>query len=74
MFAAASEAFNQKNLNCSVDQSLRKFDDIMAAARAEGVAVRGYVSCVVGCPIQVPRGAGGKGPGGGWRGEGGRAG
>ena len=52
IFTAASEAFNQRNLNCSVDESLHKFEGIMAAARAEGVAVRGYVSCVVGCPIQ----------------------
>lgn len=52
IFTAASEAFNQRNLNCSVDESLRKFDDIMAAAQAENVAVRGYVSCVVGCPYQ----------------------
>lgn len=41
----------------SMQESLRKFDDVVAAAKAEGVAVRGYVSCVVGCPIQV-RGAG----------------
>lgn len=50
IFTAASEAFNRKNLNCSVEESLRKFDDIMATAKQEGVAVRGYVSCVVGCP------------------------
>lgn len=50
IFTAASEAFNQKNLNCSIDESLRKFDDIMSMASQEGVAVRGYVSCVVGCP------------------------
>ena len=53
IFTAASEAFNRKNLNCSVEESLRKFDDMVAAAKAEGVAVRGYVSCVVGCPYQV---------------------
>lgn len=58
IFTAASEAFNRKNLNCSVDESLRKFDDVMAAAKREGVAVRGYVSCVVGCPYQVRRQAG----------------
>ena len=52
IFTAASEAFNQKNINCSVGESLRKFEGIMAAAKAEGVAVRGYVSCVVGCPYQ----------------------
>jgi hydroxymethylglutaryl-CoA lyase len=53
IFTAASEAFNRKNLNCSVEESLRKFDYMVAAAKAEGVAVRGYVSCVVGCPYQV---------------------
>jgi len=52
IFTAASEAFNQKNLNCSVEESLRKFDDVVALAKRENVAVRGYVSCVVGCPIQ----------------------
>lgn len=52
IFTAASEAFNQKNLNCSVEESLRKFDDVVALAKKESVAVRGYVSCVVGCPIQ----------------------
>lgn len=40
-----------------IQESLRKFDDVVAAAKAEGVAVRGYVSCVVGCPIQVRVGA-----------------
>lgn len=52
IFTAASEAFNLKNLNCTVDESLRKFDSVMAVAKREGVAVRGYVSCVVGCPYQ----------------------
>ena len=53
IFTAASEAFCRKNTNCSIDESLRRFDDVVAAARREGVPVRGYVSCVVGCPIQV---------------------
>ncbi|PSC73867.1 Hydroxymethylglutaryl-mitochondrial isoform B [Micractinium conductrix] len=52
IFTAASEAFNRRNLNCSVDESLAKFGPIMKAAKEEGVAVRGYVSCVVGCPYQ----------------------
>jgi hydroxymethylglutaryl-CoA lyase len=52
IFTAASEAFNQKNLNCTVEESLRKFDDVVALAKKENVDVRGYVSCVVGCPIQ----------------------
>lgn len=38
---------------CSIDESLRKFEEVMAAAKQEGLAVRGYVSCVVGCPYQV---------------------
>lgn len=53
IFTAASEGFNRANLNCSVDESLHKFDAVVAAAKAEGIAVRGYVSCVVGCPIQA---------------------
>lgn len=52
IFTAASEAFCRKNTNCSIDESLRRFDDVVAAAKREGVAVRGYVSCVVGCPYQ----------------------
>lgn len=52
IFTAASEAFNKKNLNCSIDESLQKFDDIMGVAKKENIAVRGYVSCVVGCPYQ----------------------
>jgi hydroxymethylglutaryl-CoA lyase len=50
VFTSASEAFNQKNLNCSIDDSLTKFDDIVAAAKSENVLVRGYVSVAVGCP------------------------
>jgi hypothetical protein len=55
IFTAASEAFNRKNINCSIDESLRRFEDVMAAAKQEEVPVRGYVSCVVGCPYQVRR-------------------
>ena len=50
VFAAASEAFSQKNINCSIDESLARFEPVMAAAQEAGIAVRGYVSCVVGCP------------------------
>ena len=50
VFAAASEAFSQKNINCSIDESLARFEPVMAAAQVAGIAVRGYVSCVVGCP------------------------
>ncbi|TDT99198.1 hydroxymethylglutaryl-CoA lyase [Azorhizobium sp. AG788] len=52
VFAAASEAFSQKNINCSITESLARFAPVMEAARAAGVRVRGYVSCVLGCPYQ----------------------
>ncbi|BAF87994.1 hydroxymethylglutaryl-CoA lyase [Azorhizobium caulinodans ORS 571] len=52
VFAAASEAFSQKNINCSIAESLARFAPVMEAARAAGVRVRGYVSCVLGCPYQ----------------------
>jgi isopropylmalate/homocitrate/citramalate synthase len=52
MFAAASEAFSQKNINCSIAESLERFAPVMTAAKADGVKVRGYVSCVLGCPYQ----------------------
>lgn len=52
VFAAASEAFSQKNINCSITDSLKRFEPVMAAAQAQGIAVRGYVSCVLGCPYQ----------------------
>ncbi len=54
IFGAASEAFSQKNINCSIDESLARFAPVLAAAKADGVRVRGYVSCVVGCPYQGP--------------------
>lgn len=52
VFAAASESFSQKNINCSIAESLARFAPLMAAAQALGVRVRGYVSCVVGCPYE----------------------
>ena len=52
IFGAASEAFSQKNINCSIDESLERFAPVLAAAKADGIRVRGYVSCVVGCPYQ----------------------
>ncbi len=52
VFAAASEAFSQRNINCSIAESLTRFEPIMAAARSHGVRVRGYVSCVLGCPYE----------------------
>lgn len=50
VFAAASESFSQKNINCSVEQSLVRFEPIFERAAALGIPVRGYISCVLGCP------------------------
>lgn len=50
VFAAASESFSLKNINCTIAKSLERFVPIMDAAKADGVKVRGYVSCVLGCP------------------------
>lgn len=52
IFAAASEAFSQKNINCSIAASIERFQPVMAAAKTEGIPVRGYVSCVLGCPYE----------------------
>lgn len=52
VFAAASEAFSQRNINCSISESLQRFVPIMDSARQHGVRVRGYVSCVLGCPYE----------------------
>ncbi len=52
IFTAASEAFCQKNINCSIDESIDRFKDVMAFAKANNIRVRGYVSCVMGCPYQ----------------------
>lgn len=52
VFAAASESFSRKNINCSIDESLARFVPVMEKARAAGVSVRGYVSCVLGCPYE----------------------
>lgn len=52
IFGAASESFSQKNINCSIAESLDRFQPIMDRAREDNIAVRGYVSCVVGCPYE----------------------
>ena len=52
VFTAASEAFNRKNINASIDESIERFIPIMQLAKADGVSVRGYVSTVLGCPYQ----------------------
>jgi len=54
IFAAASEGFSRKNINCSIAESLERFRPVMAAAAADGVPVRGYVSCVADCPYDGP--------------------
>jgi len=52
VFAAASEAFSQKNINCSIDKSLAKFEAVIQKASSANIRVRGYISCVAGCPYQ----------------------
>lgn len=52
VFSAASEAFSQKNTNCSIDESIERFRPAIARAQEEGVRVRGYISCVLGCPYE----------------------
>ena len=52
VFSAASEEFNQRNINCSIAESLSRFEPLMEKAISDGVRVRGYISCVVGCPYE----------------------
>jgi hydroxymethylglutaryl-CoA lyase len=52
IFTAASEAFNRKNINASIDESIERFMPVLERAKADGVKVRGYVSTVLGCPYQ----------------------
>jgi hydroxymethylglutaryl-CoA lyase len=52
VFGAASESFSQKNIHCSIAESLQRFEQVMHAARAHAIPVRGYVSCVLGCPYE----------------------
>jgi len=52
IFGAASETFSQKNINCSIDESFQRFQPIADAAKQKGIVVRGYVSCVLGCPYE----------------------
>lgn len=52
IFAAATETFSQKNINCSIEESLARFEPVLAQARARNLPVRGYISCVVGCPYE----------------------
>lgn len=52
VFGAASETFSQKNINCSIAESIERFRPIIEAAKEDGLTVRGYVSCVLGCPYE----------------------
>ena len=52
VFGAASETFSQKNINCSIEESMERFAAVIDAARNNGIPVRGYVSCVLGCPYE----------------------
>ena len=51
VFASASEGFSRANINCSVAESILRFKPVVARARADGIKVRGYISCVLGCPF-----------------------
>jgi len=52
VFGAASESFSQKNINSTIAQSLARFEPVVAAAHEKGIKVRGYISCVLGCPYE----------------------
>jgi hydroxymethylglutaryl-CoA lyase len=52
LFAAATETFSQKNTNCSIAESIERFDAVIDAAQQEGLRIRGYISCVLGCPYE----------------------
>ncbi|KTD10702.1 hydroxymethylglutaryl-CoA lyase [Legionella gratiana] len=52
VFTAASEQFNQRNINCSIDESIARFKPVLNLAKENNIRVRGYVSCVLGCPYQ----------------------
>jgi hydroxymethylglutaryl-CoA lyase len=52
IFGAASETFSKKNINCSIDESLQRFEEVIQKANDKGIRVRGYISCVLGCPYE----------------------
>lgn len=52
IFAAASETFSQKNINCSIAESMKRFEEVVAAAKKYKIYIRGYVSCALGCPYE----------------------
>jgi hydroxymethylglutaryl-CoA lyase len=51
VFAAASEGFSRANINCSIAESIERFKPVVVRAKADGIRVRGYISCVLGCPF-----------------------
>ncbi len=52
LFAAATETFSQKNTNCSIEESITRFTDVVARAQTESMRIRGYISCALGCPYE----------------------
>jgi hydroxymethylglutaryl-CoA lyase len=54
VFASASETFSQRNINCSIAESLARYREVCARATRDGMPVRGYVSCVIACPYEGP--------------------
>ncbi|XP_059256208.1 3-hydroxymethyl-3-methylglutaryl-CoA lyase, cytoplasmic [Mustela nigripes] len=52
VFGAASESFSKKNINCSIEESMQKFEEVVKSARHMNIPVRGYVSCALGCPYE----------------------
>lgn len=52
IFAAASEAFSQENINCSIEESIARFQQVVTTAQQEKIKIRGYLSCVLGCPYE----------------------
>ncbi|KAJ3078986.1 3-hydroxymethyl-3-methylglutaryl-CoA lyase [Rhizoclosmatium hyalinum] len=54
VFGAASQSFSKKNINATIEESLQRFQEVMEAAQKQNIRVRGYVSCVLGCPYEGP--------------------
>jgi len=52
IFGASSETFSRKNINCSIDESIKRFSDVAVEAKRKNIRVRGYLSCVIGCPYE----------------------
>ncbi|KAL5225021.1 hypothetical protein ABZP36_011660 [Zizania latifolia] len=52
VFASASESFSKSNINCTIEESLARYRDVVTSAKKHGIRIRGYVSCVVGCPVE----------------------